>query len=535
MPLSTSQYGFIIDPMVPFTDASGTTIRNGYVRVFVAGSSTPVITYKNYDGATNEETIQLDNSGRTAYPVIVSKGNTYKVCVYDAEHSQESPILTIDKVVPTGANVEATNVITGLDTVVATGQATATVAGTTVTIDVPRIKDLANTAAESDIASGNYFALDGSAGTKKLNSTTLLTKTAQNALDGNVAPAFVENSTNALAGHLYSWEGKTYIAKEDYYGTWNVSKFEQVSIGNIIYLMPTTDTTFYDYAVCDKDGNAVLGVKDGQIYTKYFNSAGVPKTKQFVSLFDFVVCDDDGNAVLGLYDGHVFTKNFNSRNLDVFKSAKNYGKSVGVFGGSLSVYQESKAAKDLWRKYLKLDITDYGVGGAGFSSLQGTTPIQTQVDGAAKKDIYILWASTNDYTNSRQIGEYSDYTYLDNYDSSKLTTQCGGINYCIKKLYEKNPLAEIYFFTGIDFFSQEGGYNPFTEKTNAIGKTYQEYVDAQKKCCEFFSIPVLDQNAISGLNIFNYTNYFKNDNLHMKEVGYEKIAMQQVQFLANGL
>ena len=53
-----------------------------------------------------------------------------------------------------------------------------------------RIKDLTNTATESDIASGNHFALDGSAGTKKLNSTTLLTKTAQNALAGNVAQAF---------------------------------------------------------------------------------------------------------------------------------------------------------------------------------------------------------------------------------------------------------------------------------------------------------------------------------------------------------
>ena len=46
-----------------------------------------------------------------------------------------------------------------------------------------RIKDLTNTATEADLVSGNYFALDGSAGTKKLNSTTLLTKTAQNALN----------------------------------------------------------------------------------------------------------------------------------------------------------------------------------------------------------------------------------------------------------------------------------------------------------------------------------------------------------------
>ena len=161
MPLSTTQYGFIIDPMVPFTDASGTTIRNGYVRVFVAGSSTPVITYKNYDGATNEETIQLDNSGRTAYPVIVSKGNTYKVCVYDAEHSQESPILTIDKVVPAGANVEATNIVTGLDNVESpeAGWVKSTVSGTDaeVSLDATNVTSEVDTMVKATAASADYM------------------------------------------------------------------------------------------------------------------------------------------------------------------------------------------------------------------------------------------------------------------------------------------------------------------------------------------------------------------------------------------
>lgn len=46
-----------------------------------------------------------------------------------------------------------------------------------------RIKDLTNTATEEDLVAGNYFALDVSAGTKKLNSTTLLELTAQNAFE----------------------------------------------------------------------------------------------------------------------------------------------------------------------------------------------------------------------------------------------------------------------------------------------------------------------------------------------------------------
>lgn len=118
MALSTTQYGYIIDPMVPFTDDKGNTIKDGFVRVFVAGSSTPVVTYRNFDGAANPDKIELDNSGRTMTSVIGSKGLTYKVCVYDAFHSQESPILTVDKVSVIGANITAgagATVVTGLD------------------------------------------------------------------------------------------------------------------------------------------------------------------------------------------------------------------------------------------------------------------------------------------------------------------------------------------------------------------------------------------------------------------------------------
>ena len=118
MALSTDQYGYLIDPLVPITDAKGTTIKDGFIRVYIAGSSTPVITYRNFDGAVNEKTIELDNSGRCKYPVIVSKSLAYKVVVYDAQHSQETPIITVDKMFAIGANVTVgagATVVTGLN------------------------------------------------------------------------------------------------------------------------------------------------------------------------------------------------------------------------------------------------------------------------------------------------------------------------------------------------------------------------------------------------------------------------------------
>jgi hypothetical protein len=202
----------------------------------------------------------------------------------------------------------------------------------------------------------------------------------------------------------------------------------------------------------------------------------------------------------------------------------NYGKSVAVFGGSVSVIPESDSAKVLWEERLGMTITNYGVPGAGFSSLQGKS-MQQQVDEAGVFDIYILWASTNDYTNDRAIGTYTDYSEFDNYDEEKLATQAGGINYCIKKIYEINPKATIYFFTSSKAFNDRGAYDPF------YSKGMVKHVDMQKKISELHGVPVLDQFLLGGYNIYNKDLYYR-DAIHMNELGYKKIGELQVSFLA---
>lgn len=207
-----------------------------------------------------------------------------------------------------------------------------------------------------------------------------------------------------------------------------------------------------------------------------------------------------------------------------FKESFNYGKSVAVFGGSVSVIPASDSAKILWKEYLGMTVTNYGVGGAGFSSLQGKS-LQQQVDEAGVFDIYILWASTNDYTNHREVGNYTDYTEFDGYDKTKLTTQAGGINYCIKRIYEKNPKAVIYFFTSSKAFNDRGGYDPF------YAQGMIRYVDMQKQICALHGIPLLDQFSFGGYNIYNKQLYY-HDPIHMNALGYKKLGELQVSFLA---
>ena len=206
------------------------------------------------------------------------------------------------------------------------------------------------------------------------------------------------------------------------------------------------------------------------------------------------------------------------------KASYNYGKSVAVFGGSVSVIPASNIAKNMWKEKLGMRVTNFGVGGAGFSSLQGKS-LQQQVDEAGVFDIYILWASTNDYTNNREVGSYTDFTEFDDFDQEKLVTQAGGINYCIKKIYEINPNAQIYFFTSSKAFNDSGAYDPFTENGMV------EHVNMQKKICQLHGIPYLDQFTLGGYNIYNKDLYYT-DPIHMNEDGYKKMGELQVAFLA---
>ena len=217
-----------------------------------------------------------------------------------------------------------------------------------------------------------------------------------------------------------------------------------------------------------------------------------------------------------------------------YQGCRNFGKRIAVFGGSLSVNRESDAAKQIWADLLDSEVTTYGVGGAGFAVSKGYS-MQRQVDTAGVYDVYVLWASTNDFTGNKECGSWRDYSELDGYDEGRLDTQCGGINYCIRKLRGKNPDAEIYFFTSLRFFRRDSGHNPYSTDVNKTGKSFAEYVRAQIECCRVHGVPVLDQFSLQGVDIHNYSRFYLDDKLHMNEAGYRRIGPLQAAFLANGM
>ena len=192
----------------------------------------------------------------------------------------------------------------------------------------------------------------------------------------------------------------------------------------------------------------------------------------------------------------------------------NFGKSIGVFGGSLSAMEASKTAKNIWAEKLRLKVFSYGNGGAGFG-IQEANPRNTmvvQAENAAIHDIYLLWASTNDHSKKIPVGDIR---------SNDLHTQAGGIRKSVEILQTKNPDAKIYFFTSLPMFKTEN--------------TLDEYVKGQKAVCADLHIPVLDQFYTCGFNQWNAPYFFNQDLKHLTAKGYERIAEMQVAFLANPL
>lgn len=178
---------------------------------------------------------------------------------------------------------------------------------------------------------------------------------------------------------------------------------------------------------------------------------------------------------------------------------------IGVFGGSVSSTKESESAKNIWREKLDVIVETNGVGGAGFSNTT-LKNIPEQITLAPVYDVYILWASTNDF----KLGT------VGNLDSNDLSTQSGGIRESVRLIKAKAPKALILFFVSMHRFdSSFEKVVPFIEKQKAI--------------CDILGIPYLDQFKFFDKE--NFSQYYFADKVHLNVEGYSKIAPYQTEFL----
>ena len=217
-----------------------------------------------------------------------------------------------------------------------------------------------------------------------------------------------------------------------------------------------------------------------------------------------------------------------------YSLSANLGKSIAIMGGSISCKPESEVCKLYWCEQLGLQLTDHGINGAGFSTIEDNPGIQQEVDWCIRAkdehDIYLLWASSNDFTKGDGIiGELSDYSEADGYDSAKLHTMMGGLNYCYHHIQQYSPEAQILLFTSLPIFNKgKAGYE--SRYNDGIGMCH--YVEAEIRWAQSHHIPYLDLFGWCQFTVNDYQPYYKPDQIHLNEKGYKLLQRVTTEFLA---
>ena len=189
---------------------------------------------------------------------------------------------------------------------------------------------------------------------------------------------------------------------------------------------------------------------------------------------------------------------------DVCANSPDRGKSVGVFGGSISSLPATQVATVFWRTRLGMKVTSYGKRGAGF--VVPTKNISDQVAVAGRHDIFIFWCSSNDYSY--------------NHPNTTVAMQNEAMRKCIQTIRNKYPASKIYIFTPLKGFCNKWW--------RSLSQFAYGQMDLAKemglKCCNLYD---LDYNTDETVSIF-----YQEDKVHPNETGYYNFGWRMLYFLA---
>jgi len=135
-------------------------------------------------------------------------------------------------------------------------------------------------------------------------------------------------------------------------------------------------------------------------------------------------------------------------------------------------------------------------------------------------DIVMVFGGTNDYGHGdAPFGSFEDRT---------MDTYCGSIHYLMQGLIEKYPEAQIVFVTPLH---RQGENVPNASNHLPL----KAYVDKIRETAEYYSIPVLDLYANSGIyaDCMKHRELYMPDGLHPNDAGAKKVAEKMLTFLEN--
>lgn len=212
------------------------------------------------------------------------------------------------------------------------------------------------------------------------------------------------------------------------------------------------------------------------------------------------------------------------------------GKKINFLGDSIT----EGACLDDWNNvyWMRLGretgatVRGYGIGGTriaprlnperpgeeGFGQYFGSRVAGMDPDA----DIVVVWGGTNDFGH----GDVP----LGTIDDRDNTTFYGALHCLYRALWEKYPTAQIIVMTPLH---RVGEHDVLNEHGNPAIAPFKVIRDTIIEVAAYYSFPVLDLYAVSGLNpelpVIKET--YMPDGLHPNDAGHERIASRLIGFL----
>lgn len=137
---------------------------------------------------------------------------------------------------------------------------------------------------------------------------------------------------------------------------------------------------------------------------------------------------------------------------------------------------------------------------------------------AKPADVFIVMGGVNDFQHDVPLGSLND---------GDMHTIYGAVQVIIETILTKYPQSKLIFMTPLKCKFQHPTKNyPAANEPNGQGLVLAQYAAAIREACDFFSVPVIDMFANSGISplVPSQQQAYMPDGLHYNEAGYERLA-----------
>lgn len=211
-------------------------------------------------------------------------------------------------------------------------------------------------------------------------------------------------------------------------------------------------------------------------------------------------------------------------------------KIANFLGDSISAGTGVSSVDNIYLNLLKQDASlaaanNYSIGGTRIAAqlYPSSNPDFDQYFGSrvddmdSNADLVVVFGGTNDFGHGdAPLGSFQDRTVYTFYGACRLL---------MESLIAKYPSSTIVFMTPLHRVGEENPRGEGYKKEDAA--PLSTYVEIIKEVARYYSIPVLDLFAVSGIqpNVLASRNQYCPDGLHPNDDGHQLIASRLEGFL----